>query len=378
MSELINTHDNRATIRWKLLTGASALALTVYVSAGAATAADSDRPQVWIELGGQLNELHGLGQSYAPPFSSELVADGFDSPLKAQHVLKKGFSEDASISFQPEGSDWLFSAAIRYGRSHGGTVKHQQTPGCPCIVTHPSSSGGTFTGTLSKPGARFSETRPSIGESHTLLDFQAGKDVGLGLFGRQNSATVSVGVRIAQFQSNQSLTMRADPDFTVPRAILKYPFYHHSYEVTSQIERRFDGIGPSLSWNASTPISGNPADGELAIDWGANAALLFGRQRTRGHHQTVGTGHRSRFFKYNDLRTYVHRSDVPFDRSRNVTVPDFGAFAGLSYRFTNAKLSVGYRYDKFLNAFDSGIDTRATSNLTFNGPYASISIGIGD
>ncbi len=36
MSELINTHDNRATIRWKLLTGASALALTAYVSSTSA------------------------------------------------------------------------------------------------------------------------------------------------------------------------------------------------------------------------------------------------------------------------------------------------------------------------------------------------------
>ena len=32
MSELIQKNDNRATIRWKLLTGASALALTAYVS----------------------------------------------------------------------------------------------------------------------------------------------------------------------------------------------------------------------------------------------------------------------------------------------------------------------------------------------------------
>jgi hypothetical protein len=31
-----------------------------------------------------------------------------------------------------------------------------------------------------------------------------------------------------------------------------------------------------------------------------------------------------------------------------------------------------------MNAFDRGIDTHKTSNLTFNGPYASISIGLGD
>ena len=52
MSELIAAHDNRAVIRWKFLTSASALALTVCFSTPG-LAADVDRPQVWIELGGQ-------------------------------------------------------------------------------------------------------------------------------------------------------------------------------------------------------------------------------------------------------------------------------------------------------------------------------------
>ena len=40
MSELIKNNDNRATIRWKLLTGASALALTAYVSSAAVAKAE--------------------------------------------------------------------------------------------------------------------------------------------------------------------------------------------------------------------------------------------------------------------------------------------------------------------------------------------------
>ncbi len=60
MSELIQKNDNRATIRWKLLTGASALALTAYVSStGVASAEDSDRPLIWIELGGQMEQVSG-------------------------------------------------------------------------------------------------------------------------------------------------------------------------------------------------------------------------------------------------------------------------------------------------------------------------------
>ena len=57
---------------------------------------------------------------------------------------------------------------------------------------------------------------------------------------------------------------------------------------------------------------------------------------------------------------------------------NFGGFAGLSWKSDHAKVSIGYRYDTFLNAMDTGIDAAKKSNLTFNGPYASISVGLGD
>ena len=47
-------------------------------------------------------------------------------------------------------------------------------------------------------------------------------------------------------------------------------------------------------------------------------------------------------------------------------------------KYPNFKFSIGYRYDTFLNAMDTGIDVAKKSNLTFQGPYASISIGLGD
>ncbi len=50
MSELINTQSRR-NIRWHLLTTVSALSLTVVASGNAYA---SDKPTVWIELGGQL------------------------------------------------------------------------------------------------------------------------------------------------------------------------------------------------------------------------------------------------------------------------------------------------------------------------------------
>ena len=74
----------------------------------------------------------------------------------------------------------------------------------------------------------------------------------------------------------------------------------------------------------------------------------------------------------------THIAPPAVTRSRNVTVPNIGGFAGLSYRYSDAKLSLGYKADFFFNAIDGGIDARKNENRAFYGPYASISIGLGD
>ncbi len=45
---------------------------------------------------------------------------------------------------------------------------------------------------------------------------------------------------------------------------------------------------------------------------------------------------------------------------------------------TDAKISLGYKADFFFGAIDGGIDARKNENRAFFGPYASISIGLGD
>ena len=67
---------------------------------------------------------------------------------------------------------------------------------------------------------------------------------------------------------------------------------------------------------------------------------------------------------------------VTRSRSRMVTIPNIGGFAGLSYRIQNAKVSAGYRADFFFGARDGGLDTRSTADVGFHGPYATISIGL--
>ena len=60
-----------------------------------------------------------------------------------------------------------------------------------------------------------------------------------------------------------------------------------------------------------------------------------------------------------------------------MTIPNVGGFAGVSFRYANAKVSFGYRGDFFFNAMDTGWDTRKSSTVGFYGPFATISIGLG-
>jgi hypothetical protein len=121
--------------------------------------------------------------------------------------------------------------------------------------------------------------------------------------------------------------------------------------------------------NSSAPVFGNPDAGELAVDWGVDAAVLFGKQKMQAHHHTT------EFHDSGHLSPY-NRSANPA-RSRSVIVPNVGGSFAIAYRFEAAKLDLGYRADLFFNAMDTGIDTRQTSNVLFHGPFATLSIGLG-
>lgn len=373
MSELINVSNRNSNFRSKLLISASSLALLAIVAdPGSAAGADQDpsRPTVWIELGAQSERVGGSADPYVLPFEPGIVADGFQSPTALQHALSQSFGGEGRISFRPENSDWVVSMSALYGRANGSKKTHEQTPG----GNRPIHLGTHYGSLPARQNTQeFSDSKISNSETHLILDFQAGKDIGLGLFGKSAISTVEFGVRFAQFTSKQTLGVTADPVFHFPSTPFRTK-YHRTYLAASHMERSFRGLGPSLSWNASLPVIGDRDDGGLSLDWGVNAALLFGRQKAQGHHQTIGL-----YYKTNELLGYFHntqshRSGNP-DRSRSVTVPNLGGFAGASFLFSNARVSLGYRADFFFGAMDGGINSVRKEDRDFYGPFANISVG---
>jgi hypothetical protein len=386
MSEL--NQKNEAWFHRQLLATASALALLGYSAEAAAR--NDDEPQVWIELGGQLTRLDVGQESFLPEIMQDRPSI-FHSSTKLEKLPHQSVDETGKVSFRPTGSGWVLSAGVRYGRSVRKADVTQQTHPEPYYHPYYISGGPVSIDGRHGPLAfRFASTQMKSDESHLVVDFQAGKDVGLGLFG--GSSQINLGVRFAQFDNKSNITLNSDPDWQRFYKYADYSFlfpnfvnwklwggeaYHH-HSGSLQAERSFHGIGPSLSWNGSSPFVGNREDGELLIDYGANLAVLFGRQRAKVTHQTSGNYH-TRFMGYSSHGRHIQTAlaATAHTRSRTLIVPNVGAVAGVSYRIHDFKISAGYRADFFFNAMDGGNDARKSEKIGNYGPFASVSIGLG-
>jgi len=377
MSELMNRSAINADLRWRLLTTASALAITsVFLLTDSGLAAEEDSsPIVWIELGGQLERVDAAQEAFAPAFFDTISRNGFASPLKIDHPARYSTGLEGTVSFLPKNSDWKFSASVRYGRSVSHKFLHQQLPGEVTHFVGPSKSK------YKTAPPEYSELKADNSETHLIADFQAGRDVGLGIFGKGSISTIGFGVRFAQFTAKSNDSTRARPDVQFTNITsgyfgLKIPeSKFHQYLASVQRSLGFHGVGPSISWNASALLIGNARAGEVMLDWGVNAAVLFGRQKAVTSHMSSGR------YYYHDQK-YRRTTEVPGHsnsdrRSHAAVVPNLGGFAGVSVRYNQAKINIGYRADFFFGAMDGGIDAAMKENVGFYGPFATISIGLG-
>lgn len=378
MNELSNTAGTIVKVRRSLLATASTLVLVACVSLPEAQAADESRPTVWIEGGWHFEGVTGESDIFVPPLDASTKAIGLPSLTTIENSMGRTYGAEASISFQPKGSEWVFAVSGRYGRVQ--TTRHAQ--GQATIYGEQLLHEVTAPGGVGQVAAPFTPHNGvySIGyssntEAHAIVDFQVGKDVGVGLLGRGTDSIISFGARYAQMNAKSKGHSYAKNDATFEQitSFGKY-FVSSKFNRSAAFVDRANSLhalGPSISLKNTTGLLGTADDGQLALDWGVNAALLFGRQKAKtSHHSTV-----KNYRGFGPIVYHVY-PPVTNSRSRMVTVPNIGGFAGLSYKFPNAKISAGYRADFFFGARDSGLDTRSSADIGFHGPYATISVGL--
>lgn len=344
--------ERRQGLRHRLLLTASSAALLVL--AGGARAQDADRPTVWIELGGAFDQISNNSQGWVPPNLTDPITNASPEPFGRSPNI--GYDFDAAISIHPHHSDWTFTAAVRYGRAQRGPIRvHDQT--------YEEQRG--FFSKYHLTTYAFLNATEKTSSTHAIIDFKAGKDIGLG-FAHNGESTFDFGIRVAQLTEHAEGTMTAFS--TLP---VKYASGKVVHEASALFVRSYTGAGPSVSWEGAEPLIGSMEDG-ATFDWGVNAAVLFGRQKTHELLHTKDT----RFYGYGAHATLSETTQAP-NRDRTVVVPNLGGFAGLSWRLPNGKVSLGYRADVFFGAADGGLYTSQKDMRGFYGPFASVSLGLG-
>lgn len=391
MSELINTNAEPAQSRFQLLGTASVLALLVALPVSA-QAAGTSRPTVWIEGGYQFEGVTGSETLFHAPLEAVTRANGLPvlSDIASDLSLSRG--AEGRITFQPKGSDWSLSLSGRFGRAHSVRKAYgeKEFVGPPMKQTINASTIGFYyyDKIVSPVDTAYVEQRSETTETHAIIDFQVGRDVGVGVLGRSTEVVVGFGARYAQFSRRSNASGHGAPDLgfeNIKSAGLvvpyKYKIWINNYASAARVERETNlrAIGPALSMNNTTRLFGDEEDGALNLDWGANASLLFGRQRAETSHQATAKVIKNVYGSPVEFGMTGNIAAGPLTsrRSRTVTIPNLGGFAGLSYRFTNAKLSAGYRADFFFGAMDRGLSHHKSSTTGFHGPFATIAIGLG-
>ena len=262
----------------------------------------------------------------------------------------------------------MFSASVRYGRSSSNKDVHQQTNPKPIrgITVSPVSGSSPYPLALDNLPTR----RCRTARNTSFVDFQAGKDVGLGMFGTarivraqlwafasRNSAASptsrSIRSRLALHnqisdiqRASQLLHQRIYTPTRQPLRAAQFP-RHRPFTVVERVRAVLQ---------ATRKMENSLSIGAL------NAAFLFRRQRAQVHHQTTGDTVTS-----NSAQLCRRRIMSPIRRRRSNKIarapsrcPMSAALPGYRSVIRMPKSASGYRADMFFGAMDGGIDTRKT------------------
>jgi outer membrane receptor protein involved in Fe transport len=353
-------------------------------------------PRVWLQFGGNFNAVmnhdvvaYDPTSNYAPNFpNGGNPTPNWPERLTTIPELSKlpnmGFDWEGAATIELPESDWQLKAGVRYGRATRNKHFHQSayagtkttidvggnSYSCGFVgAYYPQYLAGCYHGSVNE----FVDSRNIGHETHMMLDFTLGKDVGLG--------TVGGGVRIAQFTEQTKMDIGADPNYNI--YLTPFSKYHDTYQFTSDEKRNFRGVGPEVTWDASQTLWSIGDEAQVSFDWGLNASVLFGQQKVVLHHTAEHCRHTGLGINagcdgvgIGGQDGQTHEPDEDIYRSTSATVPNIGGYLGASVRYRNSKLSLGYRADTFFNAVDGGQQTKDTFNRGFYGPYLNVSLGL--
>ena len=344
---------------------------------------------VILEFGGQV-QRHDAGTAFLEPTFN----DDFTGPLAlfddAQDAdLDWGDGREVKLTWRPGEAPWSLSASLRYGKINGTAVPDAQVETdtvcvynvpavCQYLLTVPKYTNYVYTSMTDHADATIYDR-----EEHRLADFAVGRDMGMG---RLNRSTVSLGLRYATLESTTAGNMRGTPDWVIDDgfAVPGMAVTHTVYDSWVSAVREFSGVGPIVSWEAAYPVASFDSGSRLDIDWSLWAGMMFGDRDA-----VVTMRERARFYSTSNPTTVLGLTEAPLPyltttvpeqtwrRSDDATVITHGASLGLSYAAGGFSAGVGYRWERYKDAIDSGFMEAEDADRTIDGPYFKLSVGFG-
>jgi hypothetical protein len=267
----------------------------------------------------EFNSVHST-QSFVPNFG---IPDASIRP--ARH----GYDVGGRLTYQTDGSPMSYGLAVHFGRTGQRTRSFNYSY-------------------YSKYTQNFSQTiGHSHNVSHAVVDFEVGKDVGVGLLGAGGVTTIGGGLRYGHFSANTRGSFSTSSKYT-------------NRAGTFRFSRTTDAVGPRIFVRSTSTLPGQLGRNGISVGVGADGAVLFGRQRAND-----GA----------DFTTGSYSNQFPtIRRSHTRTVPTLGAFAQVNWHATGSPLtlSVGYKVDDYIHAIDGGFGTAHSINFVEHGPFASM------
>ena len=152
---------------------------------------------------------------------------------------------------------------------------------------------------------------------------------------------------------------------------------HTEYDSKLVGERKFEGLGPILSFEGARPIAGNKNIGNLDVNVSLEGGVLFGDRDTRITGSVGGKSFDQVLAGSYRTPDVVTTAPVSIVRSESATVPTAAVNLGLSYTIDRMKIGAGYRWERYFDAIDGGYDEAEDFDRTIDGPYFKLSVGFG-
>jgi hypothetical protein len=331
------------SLRASLLTGASALALSVTGYSAEAQVAPTPVTQspwtVWVQGGlfgtggGGMNvpTLPGL----TAPYTTVGPKGGWDAAA--------GF--DYSLATDPF---WHFVFDIWYGKSRTASASTQSQSSTHTTVTsHPSYFKTFFSSTTTSTSSSQTDWER---EHHLALDFMAGRDFALG----QSAGEIQFGIRVADLAATawaqQSGSSTSTFFSSSSYSLITDPTASSSETAFGTWHSRFFGVGPRLAATGTVPLQA-----AWSVDYEAGIAGLFGN-RSFDYAVTVTPGN-----------LYFAGSN-----NSNVLIFNTDGWAGLSYALSpHLKVTGGVHADYYADALTTYTLAGGLTNVDrlFWGPF---------